>query len=58
MKDQEVRDLILKRQSNSRIACATAFRIAEETGVSLKEVGRLLDEMKIKIHSCQLGCFS
>ena len=57
MNDQEVRDLIMEKQSNSRIACATAFRIAEKAGRSLKEIGRLIDEMKIKIHSCQLGCF-
>ena len=47
----------MKRQSNSRISCATAFRIAEEANVPLREVGQLLNEMEIKIHSCQLGCF-
>jgi hypothetical protein len=55
--DKEVRELIMKRQSNSRIACATAFKIAEETGRSRREIGEILNELKIKIHSCQLGCF-
>lgn len=50
-------ELIMKRQTDQRISCQTAFELAEETGVSRAEIGRLLDELKIKIHSCQLGCF-
>ncbi len=57
MKDDEIKALIRKRQSDNRISCEAACDIAEETGISKIEIGRLLDEMKIKIHSCQLGCF-
>jgi hypothetical protein len=40
-----------------KIACAAAFRLAEELGLSRKDLGELLNELKIKITRCQLGCF-
>ncbi|MEJ2718352.1 MAG: hypothetical protein P8182_14650 [Deltaproteobacteria bacterium] len=57
MDDDKLKELIMKKQSNQRISCQTACEIAEQAGVSKMRVGRLIDEMKIKIHSCQLGCF-
>ncbi len=53
----EIKAVIMKKQSDNRISCEAACEIAEQTGASKIEIGRLLDEMKIKIHSCQLGCF-
>ena len=57
MDDAEIRRLIQERQTNGRISCREAMEIAEEAGFSRLKIGRLLDDMKIKIHSCQLGCF-
>jgi len=57
MDEEKVRELIMKKQANNRISCKAACEVADEVGVSRMVVGRLLDEMKIKIHSCQLGCF-
>jgi hypothetical protein len=57
MKEEEIKILIMKKQSDNRISCEAACDIAEQTGASKIVIGRLLDEMKIKIHSCQLGCF-
>ncbi|MGB9616253.1 MAG: hypothetical protein ACP5M0_01885 [Desulfomonilaceae bacterium] len=57
MGDQELKELIAEKQKEQRIACKTALQIAETAGVSPRKVGELLNEMKIKIHSCQLGCF-
>ncbi|MBI5572764.1 MAG: hypothetical protein HY914_22660 [Desulfomonile tiedjei] len=57
MDDAEIRELIQGRQANGRISCREAIQMAEEAGVSRLKIGRLLDDMKIKIHSCQLGCF-
>lgn len=56
--DSEIKKLIMMKQSNSRISCKAAMEIADETGAQKSKIGRLLDEMKIKIHSCQLGCFN
>lgn len=40
-----------------KIACAQAFKLAEELGLSRAEMGELLNELRIKIVQCQLGCF-
>lgn len=42
---------------DGKISCKQAQTIADETGVPYKDMGDLLNEMKIKIISCQLGCF-
>jgi len=57
MDDAEIRKLIQARQTNGRMSCREAFQIAEEAGVPIMKIGRLLDDMKVKIHACQLGCF-
>ncbi|GAB5046568.1 hypothetical protein [Thermodesulfovibrio sp. TK110] len=49
---------LLKERSNSgKITCAEARKIAEEIGVPYIEVGRVANELKIKICKCELGCF-
>jgi hypothetical protein len=49
----------LKAQAgeDKRIACADAFRIAQDLDVPLADVGRTCDELGIKMMQCQLGCF-
>ena len=42
---------------NGRLPCPVAFKIAEDMGVSLKEIGETANKLEIKISSCQLGCF-
>jgi hypothetical protein len=40
-----------------KISCAMAMRIAADFNVTIKKVGELLNQNKIKIIQCQLGCF-
>ena len=40
-----------------KLPCAVAFKIAKKFKVAPKEVGEAANELKIKIASCQLGCF-
>lgn len=40
-----------------KLSCATAHRLAAEYDVELAEIGKLANELKIKINKCQLGCF-
>lgn len=40
-----------------KIPCAAALKLAEELGVSRAEMGELLNELRVKITQCQLGCF-
>jgi len=48
---------ILEKAREGKIPCAVCFKIAEEFGITKKEMGTILNEMKIKIGQCQLGCF-
>lgn len=41
----------------NRIPCAVALQLAQELGLSKARLGELLNEMRIKIIHCQLGCF-
>ena len=42
---------------DGKITCAQARKLAEDLGISYSDVGEAADQLKIKIHSCQLGCF-
>ncbi len=48
---------IKAESKNGKIACRQALKIASEADVSAKVLGELLNELKIKIMGCQLGCF-
>ncbi|WP_049753981.1 hypothetical protein [Heliomicrobium modesticaldum] len=54
-------DAIKKAMTDSvidnRLTCTDARAIAESFGVPYSLVGRLANEMKIKIRHCELGCF-
>jgi len=40
-----------------RLACADAFRVAADQGVSVGAIGQVCNQHKIKMVKCQLGCF-
>jgi hypothetical protein len=58
MSIKEVQAQIQAAAPNGRIPCAAAFKLAEELGITRSRLGELLNELKIKIIQCQLGCFS
>ena len=41
----------------NKISCKQVMKIAEELNISPRDLGTILNEEKIKIISCQLGCF-
>jgi hypothetical protein len=57
MNQEEMRERIRASAPTGKIPCAAAFRLAEELGLSRKDLGEVLNELKIKIIQCQLGCF-
>jgi hypothetical protein len=57
MNESEIKELVLERAQNRKMSCQEAFKIAEEIGITRKKIGQLLNDLEIKIHSCQLGCF-
>jgi len=57
MDRKKVEEAIRGKAKEGKIPCAVCFKIAEEQGISKRELGTILNEIKIKIGQCQLGCF-
>ena len=57
MTQEELKTRIRAAAKEGKIPCATAFHLAEELQISRQELGNLLNELRIKIIQCQLGCF-
>ena len=57
MDKQALIEKVKASSKNGKIACKQALKIAAEEGISPKDLGGLLNEIEIKIASCQLGCF-
>ena len=55
--DPTLTKLVSETAKDGRLACASAFTIAKETGANPTDVGRAADLLEIKIAKCQLGLF-
>jgi len=53
----KIEEIIKKKAKEGKLPCALCFKIAEDFGISKKEMGKILNEIKVKISQCQLGCF-
>ena len=57
MKEEDLASRLKEASKEGRIPCALAQKIARENNIPMKQVGDLLNKLKIKITACQLGCF-
>jgi hypothetical protein len=57
MNTEELEEKIKSLSKDGKISCRQAFKVAEESGIAPRELGELLNKLKIKVASCQLGCF-
>ena len=48
---------IQKQAKDGKISCQQAMKVTSEENIPARELGVLLNELKIKVASCQLGCF-
>ena len=48
---------IRKAAVDNRLSCGAAHDLAARLQVSLREIGEVCNELKVKISNCQLGCF-
>ena len=55
--DKIIIEAIHTASHHNRLSCEKAHDLARELNVSLREIGKLCNELQIKITSCQLGCF-
>jgi len=57
MDKQALIEKIKIHTKDGKISCKQAQEIAEEEGIPYKDMGSMLNELKVKVASCQLGCF-
>ena len=57
MSREELMAKIKSAAPEGKISCAAAMLLAEELVISRQQLGKLLNELQIKIKQCQLGCF-
>ena len=56
-KQKELHERILYEAEKLKLPCSKAFNIAAEVDCPVSEVGKICNEVGIKIVGCQLGCF-
>lgn len=54
---EEICQMIEHRSREGKISCAEAHRIAKDTGAAPDIIGKLTDNLKLKLTHCQLGLF-
>lgn len=57
MNKETIIEKIKAHTKNGKIACKQARKIAEDENIPTKELGEMLNELKIKVTSCELGLF-
>jgi hypothetical protein len=55
--DEDLAEMIRGRLQGGKLACSTAFDLAEERGIPRLEVGRTADFLSVHLTRCQLGLF-
>ena len=57
MNREAVIEAVRTAACDGRLSCSRAHELEKELGIPLSEIGRICNELKIKITACQLGCF-
>ncbi len=57
VREEEIINKLKEAAREGKITCALAQKIAIDNKMPMKQVGDLLNKLKIKIIQCQLGCF-
>ena len=52
-----IKEQVIRQTKNNELACAKAFKIADDLKVSAAEVGKTADLLDMKLVKCQLGLF-
>jgi len=54
---KKLTERILAEATEEGLSCPQALAIAAELACDPAHLGRLCDELKVKLYGCQLGCF-
>ena len=52
-----LKDKVAEAAENNQLSCSKAHKLAQETGFSPAQVGRVADLLEIRLTGCQLGLF-
>ena len=55
--EDRIEEEVRKMARDGRLQCSLARKIAEDLGVTYREVGEAANKLGIKITDCALGCF-
>ncbi len=55
--NEALKKALNERAPDGRISCQEARQVAEDMDLEYSEVGQACNDLGIKIHACQLGCF-
>ena len=55
--NEDIYDILKKRSNNSKIECEVAWKIAQEKGQAINQVGSTIKNSNLKVSKCQIGCF-
>jgi hypothetical protein len=56
-KQKDLEAEVINKAKNNRLTCPAALKIANDFSVPPSRIGEAANRLKIKISSCQLGCF-
>ncbi len=57
MANEKVLAKLKEVAEEGKISCTQARQVAADSGLELKEIGKLCDDNDLKIYACELGCF-
>ena len=55
--DNSIREKVLEKAKSGELACALAFKLAEQLKKPPAEIGKTVDLLDLKLVKCQLGLF-
>lgn len=55
--EEKIRQAVKEAARDGRISCTVARKLARDLQVTPGEIGAACNDLKIKIHTCELGCF-
>jgi hypothetical protein len=55
--NEDIYDILKKRSHDSKIECEIAWKIAQEKGQSINQIGSTIKNSNLKVSKCQIGCF-
>jgi len=55
--DEKIKERIKEVSKEGKISCTAAHKVASELNVPVRKIGKLINELNLKIVACELGCF-